>query len=241
MQSSERRCSPRATFTSRAVVRRQEQSLGTFEVLNLAAGGLLLAGEPPGAANGASPDDAVNVVLDLPTGGDPLILPGHLMGARKTRHGSAFVFAFSALPAGVRAQLQDRIDDNVARAQAARVLVVDDSREIGDALCFQLDRLGQAAHAVTTPLEALRLLEEPNQVQVAIVDMVLGGANGLDLLAYLSDQHPTIRRVLMSGHVTPGQLDLSGRGHAAMPHEVLAKPWSESTLTRALGAIAAKK
>ncbi|HEY0707869.1 MAG TPA: response regulator [Polyangia bacterium] len=236
LPSSERRCSPRASLTSRAVVRRQQESLGTFEVLNLAAGGLLLAGDPPEAGSGIAPDETVDVVLDL-AAGDPLILPGHLMGARKTRHGSAFVFAFSALPAGVRAQLQTRIDDNVARAQAARVLVVDDSREIGDALCFQLDRLGQAAHAVTTPLEALRLLEEPNQVQVAIVDMVLGGANGLDLLAYLSDQHPNIRRVLMSGHAAAGQLELTARGHQAMPHEVLAKPWSETTLTRALGVI----
>jgi CheY-like chemotaxis protein len=233
MPTSERRCSPRASLASRVVVRRQEESLGTFEVLNLAAGGMLLAGEPPSPSNQLAPDEGVNVVLDLALG-KPLVLPGHLMGARRTRHGSAFVFAFSALPAPVRAELQVRIDGNVARARAAHVLVVDDSREIGDALCLQLDRLGMAAHAVTTPLEALRLLEEPNQVQAAIVDMVLGGANGLDLLAYLSDQHPKIRRVLMSGHSAPGHLELTAMGHQASPHDVLAKPWSEATLTRAL-------
>jgi hypothetical protein len=36
----------------------------------------------------------------------------------------------------------------------------------------------------------------------------------------------------MSGHTPPGQLNQATR---ARPHEVLGKPWSESTLARAVG------
>lgn len=230
---AERRRSARATLNCRATLLRTEtkQSLGAFEVLNLATHGLLLSGEPPAPAGAA-----LEVVLPFGTG-EALLLPGRLMRRRPTRHGPTFVFTFGDLDPALATRLQARVDADVERAQTARVLVVDDSREIGDALRMQLAWLGHAAHAVTTPLEAVHVLEQPNQVEVAIVDLVLGGADGLELLAYLAEQHPHVRRVLMSGHAPPGQLGgpFGIAPPRALPHEVLGKPWSETTLARAVG------
>jgi CheY-like chemotaxis protein len=232
-------------MSSRVFLRREQEQLGMFEVLNLAAGGLLLAGEPPLS------DAPLEVSLPLAQedgdeaeggekdGGSALVVSGRVQRVRPTRHGPTFVFAFTDLSSETATRLQRKIDENVARAQSAHVLVVDDSREIGNALRLQLAWLGHDAYAVTTPLEAVRVLEGPNQVTCAIVDMVLGGADGTDLLAYMAEQHPHIRRVLMSGHTPPGQLGQLGLASRlrpeARPHEVLGKPWSESTLARAVG------
>jgi CheY-like chemotaxis protein len=233
MPSLERRRSPRATLASRVHLRRDHELLGTFEVLNLAAGGLLLAGEPPPTGDALL---EVSLPLHEEEEGSELVVPGRLLRVRPTRHGPTFVFTFADLSSDTAVRLQRKIDQNVARAQSARVLIVDDSREIGDALRLQLGWLGHDAHAVTTPLEAVRVLEGPNRVSCAIVDLVLGGADGLDLIAYLAEQHPHIRRVLMSGHGSPGQIGITTRFRPEVgPHEVLGKPWSESTLARALG------
>lgn len=231
MAPFERRRSPRASLATRAIVLRSNETLGSFEVLNLGAGGLLLGGERPGSL-----EEPLQVVLPL-GGEEPLVLPGRIVRDRPTRHGPTFVFEFTSVPEEMRSDIDRKIAENVAAAQNARVLVVDDSREIGNALRMQLAWLGHPAHAVTTPLEALRVLEEPNRVEVAIVDLVLGGADGLELIAFLAEQHPEVRRVLMTGHAQPGHLEHEVRnGRSALPHDVLGKPWSQSTLARAVGA-----
>jgi len=84
-------------------------------------------------------------------------------------------------------------------------------------------------------------LEQPNSFSVALVDVVLAGgvvagANGAEVLDYLADRHPTVRRVLMAGNVDAWQLELARRAlfHRSV-HRVLSKPWIDATLARALG------
>jgi CheY-like chemotaxis protein len=198
-------------------------------VLNLATGGVALVGTSP-LPLGAKVE--ISLPLGLP---EPIALAGHILRERPTLNGPSFVVSWDEPTAPVRDLLQRTIDEALANAQIANVLVVDDSREVGHALRLQLWYLGHAAHAVTSPLEAVRVLEVPNRVSVAIVDLVLGTADGLDLLAFLKDRHPYIRRVLLSGHTHPGQLaHLLRRRPEAVPHEVLGKPWSESTLAQAV-------
>jgi len=84
-------------------------------------------------------------------------------------------------------------------------------------------------------------LEQPNSFSVALVDVVLaggvvGGTNGVEVLAYLANRHPTVRRVLMAGNIEPWQLELAR--NTLFPnsvHRVLSKPWIDATLARALG------
>jgi CheY-like chemotaxis protein len=227
---NDRRKHARAVLRASAVLLRADDSLGSFRVVNVSVGGLLLGGAMP-----APVGTEVEVVLRL--GPDRAVrTQAVICREQQSREGTAFAVSFVALPAEDEARLRSAIDACLERVRSASILVVDDSREVGQALSLELGRLGHAAHAVQTPLEAVCVLEERNQVAVAIVDLVLGNEHGLDLIAYLADHHPTVRRVLMSGHAHPAQLALSRHAVArSAPHEILAKPWSQTTLVRAVG------
>jgi CheY-like chemotaxis protein len=229
-RESDRRKHSRAFLRASAVLLRANESLGSFRVINASVGGLLLGGPPP-----APIGTEVEVVLRL--GPDrPLRSKSVVCREQAGRDGSAFAISFLDLSAEDEAHIQHAVDSFLERVRSAAVLVVDDSREVGQALSLELARLGQAAHAVQTPLEAVCMLEERNQVAVAIVDLVLGNEHGLDLIAYLADRHPRVRRVLMSGHAHPAQLALARHSAAkTAPHEILAKPWTHTSLARAVG------
>jgi CheY-like chemotaxis protein len=229
-RDSERRKHARAFLRASAVLLRDDDSLGSFRVINASVGGLLLGGSVP-----APVGTEVEAVLRL--GPDRAVRTKSVICREQaSRDGSAFAVSFLDLSADDEARIQAAVDVFFERVRSASVLVVDDSREVGQALSLELGRLGQSAHAVQTPLEAVCMLEERNQVAVAIVDLVLGNEHGLDLIAYLADRHPRVRRVLMSGHAHPAQLALSRHSAArSAPHDVLAKPWTHSTLARAVG------
>src|SRR5688572_22197486 len=93
--------------------------------------------------------------------------------------------------------------------------------------------LGRQAVAVTTPLDAIKYLQSPlARVEVAIVDYDLNTADGRDVLAFLANDYPAVRRVLMSGCVSPEVLDracASGQAHTAF-----AKPWDRARLADVL-------
>jgi CheY-like chemotaxis protein len=103
------------------------------------------------------------------------------------------------------------------------------------ALARDVQSLGHNAVATATSLEASWALQQRRlpSIQAAVVDLFLGGEDGTHLLAFLADQYPSVRRVLLSGAVRSCQLELalaSGRAHA-----VLEKPWSMEGLALAIG------
>ncbi len=227
---AERRKHARALLRANVALLRGEESLGSFRVVNVSAGGLLLGGPPP-----APVGTQLHVVLRL-SSDRSVRARAVVCREQASREGAAFAINFVDLPADEQVRIQEAVDAFIERVRSASVLVVDDSREVGQALSLELARLGQAAHAVQTPLEAVCMLEERNQVSVAIIDLVLGNEHGLDLIAYLADRHPNVRRVLMSGHAHPAQLALSRHSASrSAPHEILAKPWTHKTLARAVG------
>jgi CheY-like chemotaxis protein len=120
------------------------------------------------------------------------------------------------------------------RATARRtVLVVDDDAKVRAALERELNRLGYVAIAVAMPLEAVRCLQDPaTNVEVAIVDLGLGQADGLDVIAYVAEQYPHVRRVVMSGQRIE---DLAAEVAAGRAHAALEKPWQRGTLASVLG------
>jgi CheY-like chemotaxis protein len=228
MTGEDRRRHARAPVATSVTVHRGEERIGVYRLINLSAGGVVLAGHPALAVG-----EQVQVLLRL--GERTLRAEATVLREAQNGQGTARALAFPDLPPDDEDLIQSAVLRALEDARGASVLIVDDSAEICQALRTQLGRLGHRAVAVGTPLEAVHFLEQSNNVTVALVDLVLGAANGLDVIAYLAEQHPRVRRVLMSGRAHPQQLELARHSMFRFSaHEVLPKPWTEESLARAV-------
>jgi DNA-binding response OmpR family regulator len=82
----------------------------------------------------------------------------------------------------------------------ARILLVDDEPDIRDMLRDALELAGHDVDTAATATDALREAAKKNY-HVAIVDYVLPGKRGLDLVQELKSQHPFIRSIIISGQI----------------------------------------
>lgn len=227
----ERRQQPRAPVPAVVTVFRAEAHIGVFSVDNLSAGGVLLSG---GAT--LSVGETLRILLQL-QGHLPIAIHGQVL--RRDERGSG-AFAYAVTFRDLSAKAEDLIQGAVLlalerqrRLPEPAVLVVDDSPDVCLALERDLRALGRRAFSAVTPLDAVRhLLDAQAGIETAVVDLFLGQANGMDLLAYLADDLPDVRRVIMSGALREAQLQTalsSGRAQA-----ILHKPWDRSALAGAI-------
>ncbi len=201
---------------------------GTYTIENLSAGGALLLGAPRLAMG-----DRVTLLLHI-TGTRQCAFS--LVGAvvrQELRAGQEHAFAVAFRE--VRSEVRDLIENIALSSRTPAqpgVLVVDTSRSVCHTLEGDLRSLGWWAASATTPLEALTQLDAPPlHIDTVVVDLRLGAIDGLDLLTFLAESHPALRRVLMSSEQRHWQLDCaiaSGRAHA-----LLDKPWSRESLLKA--------
>ena len=103
-----------------------------------------------------------------------------------------------------------------------RVLFVDDERVIADTLAIIFSNQGYVTRAVYSAEQALELMSDwlPD---LAIIDVLLPGMNGIDLAIRLKAEYPNCRLSLFSGQAsTSDLLELARQnGHS---FEILAKP-----------------
>jgi CheY-like chemotaxis protein len=112
-------------------------------------------------------------------------------------------------------------------------LVLDDEPGVRSALGRDLRDLGFTPRLVAAPLDLLRCLDDPAlDMAVALVDLCLCQEDGTNVLTFLSEDHPRIRRTVMSGARFD---DLERCVSSGQAHTLLRKPWSRSDLVRALG------
>jgi hypothetical protein len=238
MSSIERRRYARAPIQSRATLLRDQVPLGSFDVVNLAAGGLLLAGNAPVAAG-----TTIEVALSFDDG-PAVVIAADMLRERARPQGACFALAFRDAPADLAARIAARVDQLLVQARRAHVLVIDPGMApamAGSQLRIQLARIGHTAHTVASPLDALHLLGQENRIGIAIValpseaDQKKQRAETLDLLAHLADQHPYLRRILLSERAADAELSAALRQRPqAAPHEILASPWNDAALARAV-------
>jgi hypothetical protein len=87
---------------------------------------------------------------------------------------------------------------------------------VRDLRCF-----GWEAACFSTPLDAVSFLERPeSRIRVALVDHA-GPSNGRELLAFLADEKPLIRRVLLAEGGRPSPDELGGLARRRRPAEAL--------------------
>jgi CheY-like chemotaxis protein len=117
-----------------------------------------------------------------------------------------------------------------------RVLVVEDNEEVGQFAEQVLGELGFEARLVSSADEALTVLADDSGYDLVFSDVVMPGADGIELAREIRERWPTLPVVLTSGysHV------LASRAEHAFP--LLHKPYSLESLAAVIGkAIAGRK
>ena len=117
-----------------------------------------------------------------------------------------------------------------------RVLCIDVEQMIADTMVKIFSAIGCEARAAYTAEQALEIISEwpPD---LAIIEVVLPGMNGIDLAVLLNARFPVCRLLLVSGEYVTGDLlaEAKAKGHS---FEVLAKPIHPLVLLEAAKALA---
>ena len=113
---------------------------------------------------------------------------------------------------------------------AGRVLIVDDDREMCDALMAELPTKGYSGSARTSADEAFRLLET-EEFDVVVTDINLGGSNGIDLCAKIAANRPDTPVVVITAF---GSMQAAIEAIRAGAYDFVTKPFDMPTLALAL-------
>lgn len=84
------------------------------------------------------------------------------------------------------------------RQMKQHILVIDDEAPIRELLHSYFDKHGYNVSTAGSAAEALRVTAE-NRFDLAILDVVLSDADGLELLANLKQKHPDLPIIMMTG------------------------------------------
>jgi CheY-like chemotaxis protein len=233
IDASNRRRHPRARDLD--VVARLVTPAGqsvTCAVQDLSAGGVRVVG-----AVNLTRGERVRVILDQSGHSEPLALAATVRRSERVDEGChCIALQFETVPDPVQDAVQRVVLRAFERQRASSrkvVLVIDDEHEVRAALERDLNRLGYYVVSVAMPLDAIRcLLDGSTKIEVAFIDLGLGDTDGLDVIAYLADERPEIRRVVMSGKRMD---ELEREVSSGQAHALLKKPWQRASLQAAVG------
>ncbi len=109
-----------------------------------------------------------------------------------------------------------------AIAGARKILIIDDEPTIADTLAVIFSSSGYDSRAVYSAEQALEMLEEWRP-DLAVIDVVLPGMNGIEFAIFLKASYPACQFLLFSGQPgTSGLLEEARKkGHL---FDILAKP-----------------
>ena len=105
-----------------------------------------------------------------------------------------------------------------------KVLIVDDERDIREALDMVLRYAGYETRLASGATEALAELGKEPLPEVCLLDVKMPGRDGLDLLAEIKDRWPSVAVVMVSGH---GDAHTGFEAARRGAYEFLEKPLSE--------------
>ncbi len=114
-----------------------------------------------------------------------------------------------------------------------RVLVVDDEENQRQTLSIGLKHEGFDVTTASSATEALASLAAAGGFEVAVIDLMMPGINGLELARQIGRLYPGIRVILASAyHLSARQFERANCGACAF----IPKPYSLPDLCRALRA-----
>ncbi len=89
---------------------------------------------------------------------------------------------------------------------ARRILIVDDDADIRSNMSDILGDLGYLTSGAANGTEALELMSR-NSYEIALLDLNMGGMDGLELYRNLRQQHPETEAFLVSAYTSEGMAD----------------------------------
>jgi two-component system cell cycle sensor histidine kinase/response regulator CckA len=106
------------------------------------------------------------------------------------------------------------------------ILVVEDSSAVRKMVCAMLTQTGYNCLEAGDGAEALRLLEEAEDVQLVLTDVIMPNMDGPQLASHLSRIRPELRILFMSGYVEDAVVRSLGRASSLF----LPKPFTAMAL-----------
>jgi CheY-like chemotaxis protein len=110
-----------------------------------------------------------------------------------------------------------------ATDQSRRILVLDDAPAVAESLALILSRAGFGVKVAHSAEDAIQLMTHW-QPDVAFVDIMLPGINGIEFSDVLGRKYPQCEIALMSGHPAAGDLMENAR-QEGREFSVLPKPF----------------
>lgn len=160
---------------------------------------------------------------------------GHITVESQLGHGTTMRMYFPAVEAPAEAAPAAPVVAPLSRGQGT-VLVVEDEASIRRMLVQTLKNCGYSVLAAGSARRALTMVRDyPGRVHLLLTDVIMPGADGVDLAARVRSLRPDIQVVYMSGY-PDGVLDRHGVRDATM--NLLVKPFTSQAIaemvTRAL-------
>ncbi|MBX3269110.1 MAG: PilZ domain-containing protein [Sandaracinaceae bacterium] len=178
-------------LSATATLLQRGEAVGRFTVQNLSAGGALLTGGHDVAR--AAP---LRLLLELP-GGETLAVGAHVRRRARAGDTVALAVAFRHLDPGSEDRIQDavvRLLDDHRRAEHPPVVVLDTDETVRLELMAHVAALGRRPVPCAAPLDAIRVLESDERVEAVVARE---GGGGLELLAWVADNHPESKAILL--------------------------------------------
>lgn len=226
----EKRRTARGQVSATVVLLHEQRSLGSHRVLNLSRGGALLVGKAP---------------VSRPAGMEALVRlsPGRVVRAGATivreesvDESTVFAIEFSSMSADDRTAIESVVLTAVEDERDPTALIVTGVPDLQLRLRDTLADLGHRAFSVGALADLQRLLDAPNSLTVVLVDLGLEPALLDEVVELLTEQHPSIRRILLDREPrSPAALAILREGQGTAD-TISASSLSKETLARVLKA-----
>jgi len=159
------------------------------------------------------------------------LMGGSISVTSEVGRGSTFLFTIRAASAGARRKSVTGPLDTTLRGR--RLLVVDDNETNRSILALHTQRWGMEVAACASAEEALKLLESGEKFDVAVIDMVMPGMDGLELASALREiPHAQKMPVILLSSGGLDEIDPARRQVGFF--STILKPWKSSALQREL-------
>ena len=116
-------------------------------------------------------------------------------------------------------------------AAQAKILIVDDERDLVDAYVRLLERSGLRCLAAFDANEAIQMIDAESP-DLVITDLSLPDTSGIEIIRHVRAKSQATPIIVMSGHNTP---ELNEAARAAGANMSLLKPVSIAELRRVIG------